>query len=55
MYIVRFVYSSSEITIVYSILHVTNLQHAPTSATNWFSKLRVMCYYVYVIVHVKDP
>ena len=28
---------------------------APASATDWFMKGRVMCYHVYVIMHVKDP
>ena len=30
-------------------------QLAPTSATDWFPKGCVMCYHVYVILHVKDP
>ena len=28
---------------------------AQASAVDWFIKGRVMCYYVYVVTHVKDP
>ena len=30
-------------------------QLAPTCATNWLTKDSVMCYHIYVIMHVKDP
>ena len=28
---------------------------APKSATDWFTEACVMCYHIYVIMHIKDP
>ena len=38
-------------------IHLLTASHqiAPASAADWFNKGFVMCYHVYVIMHVKDP
>ena len=37
--------------------HILTASHqlAPASAFDWFNKGHAMCYYVCVIMHVKDP
>ena len=39
------------------MIHLLSADHqlAPTSSTNWFTKVCVMSYHVHVIVHVKYP
>ena len=47
----------SSVALTMSTVHILTATHrlAPASAADWFNKGRVMCYYVYVIMHVKDP